>query len=75
MPAPTIWTRSRSRKPKATTRRAASKHRYATGAVFRRIAMSAKTAALPSSPILLPAGSYPAKTEMTIQLNPRDTMR
>ena len=37
--------------------------------------MSAKTAALPSSPILLPAGSYPAKTEMTIQLNPRDTMR
>ena len=37
--------------------------------------MSAKTAALPSSPILLPAGSYPAETEMTIQLNPRDAMR
>ncbi len=51
------------------------KHRYATDAVFRQIAMSAKNAVLLSSPILLPAGNYPAETEMTIQLNPRDAMR
>jgi hypothetical protein len=75
MPAPTIWTRSRGRKPKATTRRAASQHRYATDAVFRQIAMSVNNAVLLSSPILLPARNYPAETEMTIQLKPRDTMR
>lgn len=51
------------------------KHRYATDAVFRQIAMSAKNAVLLSSPILLPAGNYPAETEMTIQLNPIDAMR
>lgn len=51
------------------------KHRYATDAVFRQIAMSAKNAVLLSSPIALPAGSYPAETEMTLNLNPRDAMR
>jgi hypothetical protein len=51
------------------------KHRYATDAVFRQIAMSAKNAVLLSSPIALPAGSYPAETEMTLKLNPRDAMR
>jgi len=74
MPAPTIWTSSGGRKPKATTR-GRRKHRHATDAVFRQIAMSAKNAVLLSSPILLPAGNYPAQTEMTIQLNPRDAMR
>ncbi len=51
------------------------KHRYATDAIFRQIAMSAKNAVLLSSPIALPAGSYPAETEMTLNLNPRDAMR
>src|ERR1043166_4941828 len=64
MPAPTIWTRSRNRNPKATTFRAASTHRCATDAVFRQIAMSANNAVLLSSPILLLAGNYPAETEI-----------
>ncbi|HEX4293736.1 MAG TPA: hypothetical protein VHZ29_06350 [Rhizomicrobium sp.] len=51
------------------------KHRYATDAIFRQIAISAKNAVLLSSPIALPAGSYPAETEMTLNLNPRDAMR
>lgn len=51
------------------------KHRYATDAIFRQIAMSAKNAVLLSSPIALPAGSYPAETEMTLKLDPRDAMR
>jgi hypothetical protein len=51
------------------------KHRYATDAVFRQIALSAKNAVLLSSPIQLPAGNYPPETEMTINLNPRDAMR
>lgn len=51
------------------------KRRYATDAIFRQIAMSAKNAVLLSSPIALPAGSYPAETEMTLNLNPRDAMR
>ncbi|MBV8976805.1 MAG: hypothetical protein JO261_06855 [Alphaproteobacteria bacterium] len=49
--------------------------RYAADAVFRQIAMSARNAVLLSSPIQLPAGSYPAETEMTIGLDPRDAMR
>ena len=67
----------KQRRPQAESddARAASKHRHATDAVFRQIAMSAKNAVLLSSPILLPAGNYPAQTEMTIQLNPRDAMR
>lgn len=51
------------------------RHRYATDAVYRQIAMSARNAVLLSSPIALPAGNYPATTEMTLNLNPRDAMR
>jgi len=50
------------------------KHRYATDAAYRQIAMSARNAVLLSSPIQLPAGNYPAETEMTIHLDPRDAL-
>jgi hypothetical protein len=60
---------------KITTAEVVDKHRYATDAVFRQIALSAKNAVLLSSPIQLPAGNYPAETDMTINLNPRDAMR
>jgi hypothetical protein len=48
------------------------KHRYATDAVYRQIAMSARNAVILSSPISLPPGNYPASTEMTLKLDPRD---
>jgi hypothetical protein len=51
------------------------KHRYATDAVFRQLALSAKNAVLLASPIALPAGDYPAETAMTLKLDPRDAMR
>lgn len=50
------------------------KHRYATDAAYRRIAMSARNAILLASPINLPPGNYPAETEMTIRLDPRDAL-
>jgi len=48
------------------------KHRYATDAVYRQIAMSARNAVILSSPISLPPGNYPAMTDMTLKLDPRD---
>ena len=51
------------------------KQRYATDAVYRQIAMSARNAVILSSPIALPPGSYPAITEMTLSLDPRDAAR
>jgi hypothetical protein len=51
------------------------KQRYATDAVYRQIAMSARNAVILSSPISLPPGNYPAATDMTLNLNPRDAMR
>jgi len=50
------------------------KHRYATDAAFRQIAMSARNAILLASPINLPAGNYPAETAMTLNLYPRDAL-
>jgi len=50
------------------------KHRYATDAAFRQIAMSARNAILLASPINLPVGHYPPETAMTINLNPRDVL-
>lgn len=50
------------------------KHRFATDAAYRQIAMSARNAILLSSPIQLPPGNYPAETEMTIRLDPRDAL-
>jgi hypothetical protein len=37
--------------------------------------MSARNAVLLASPIALPAGDYPAQTELTLLLDPRDAMR
>ena len=51
------------------------KHRYATDAAYRQIAMSARNAVLLSSPIQLPPGNYPAETDMTIRLDPKDALR
>jgi hypothetical protein len=48
------------------------KHRYATDAIFRQVAMSARNAVILSSPISLPPGNYPATTDMTLKLDPRD---
>lgn len=50
------------------------RHRYATDAAYRQIAMSARNAVLLSSPIALPPGNYPAETDMTIHLDPRDAL-
>jgi hypothetical protein len=46
--------------------------RYATDAVFRSIALSARNALLLSSPIPLPAGAYDDEMNFTLDLNPRD---
>ncbi len=50
------------------------KHRYATDAAFRQIAMSARNAILLASPINLPPGHYAPETAMTLSLNPRDVL-
>jgi hypothetical protein len=51
------------------------RRRYASDAVYRQIAMSARNAVILSSPIALPPGSYPPTTEMTLRLDPRDAAR
>jgi hypothetical protein len=51
------------------------KQRYATDAAYRQIALSARNAALLSSPVALPPGNYPAETAMTLTLDPRDALR
>ncbi|MDE2182426.1 MAG: hypothetical protein KGJ78_05340 [Alphaproteobacteria bacterium] len=43
--------------------------------VYRDVAISARNAALLSSPIALPPGDYPKVMHLTLDLNPRDTMR
>ncbi len=49
--------------------------RYATDAVFRSVALSARNAILLSSPIPLPPGTYEDTMNFTIDLNPRDMAR
>jgi len=49
--------------------------RYASDAVYRSIALSARNALLLSSPIVLPAGTYSSTVEMTLNFNPRDMLR
>jgi hypothetical protein len=51
------------------------KQRYAVDLVYRDIALSARNAVLLSSPISLPAGNYAETLDMTLSLNPRDTLR
>jgi hypothetical protein len=43
--------------------------------VYHDIAVSARNAALLSSPVLLPPGDYPTTMRFTLDLNPRDTQR
>lgn len=42
---------------------------------YRDVALSARNAALLSSPIPLPPGDYPKTMRMTLSLNPRDVLR
>jgi hypothetical protein len=49
--------------------------RFLGDAVFRSIALSARNAILLSSPIALPAGDYGEVMELTLNLDPRDTVR
>lgn len=49
--------------------------RFASDQVFRDMALSARNAAINASPIALPAGSYPASTEISITLDPRAVLR
>jgi hypothetical protein len=49
--------------------------RYATDAIFRSVALSARNAILLSSPIPLPPGTYDDVMNFTLDLNPRDMAR
>lgn len=51
------------------------KARYTTDATFKDIALSARNAVLLASPIALPPGHYRDVMDMTLKLNPRDTLR
>ena len=49
--------------------------RYKTDALYRDIAISARNAVLLSSPIKLPDGQFSDGLDVTLDLNPRDTLR
>jgi hypothetical protein len=51
------------------------KQRYATDSAFRWIALSARNAILLSSPLTLPSGLGDESLDMTLKLNPRDTLQ
>ncbi len=51
------------------------KRRYTEDAVYRSIALSARNAIILASPLVLPAGQYADTMDMTLSLNPRDTLR
>jgi hypothetical protein len=51
------------------------KQRYATDSTFRWIALSARNAILLSSPLTLPSGLGDESLDMTLKLNPRDTLQ
>lgn len=51
------------------------RQRYATDAVYRWIALSARNAILLASPLSLPPGSGDDGLDMTLRLNPRDAMQ
>jgi len=53
----------------------ADKARFTTDATYRDVALSARNAVLLSSPITLPAGKLEMPTDITLQLNPKDTLR
>lgn len=49
--------------------------RFTRDALYRDIALSARNAVLLSSPLTLPSRSFGDQLEMTLTLNPRDTLR
>lgn len=49
--------------------------RFKTDAVYHEIALSARNAVLLSSPLTLPAGDYKPVMDVTLNLNPRDTLK
>ena len=51
------------------------RERYTRDALYRDIAISARNAVLLSSPLTLPAGAFGDQLEVTLNLNPRDTLR
>jgi hypothetical protein len=51
------------------------RERYTKDALYRDIALSARNAVLLSSPLTLPAASFGDQLELTLNLNPRDTLR
>ncbi|MBS0470494.1 MAG: hypothetical protein JSR60_05440 [Proteobacteria bacterium] len=51
------------------------RERYTKDALYRDIALSARNAVLLSSPLTLPATSFGDQIELTLNLNPRDTLR
>jgi hypothetical protein len=51
------------------------RERYTRDALYRDIALSARNAVLLSSPLTLPDGAFGDQLEVTLNLNPRDTLR
>ncbi|MEI9889003.1 MAG: hypothetical protein WDN08_21375 [Rhizomicrobium sp.] len=51
------------------------RERYTRDALYRDIALSARNAVLLSSPLTLPAGAFGDSIDVTLNLNPRDTLR
>jgi len=49
--------------------------RFATDAAYHDVALSARNAVLLSSPIALPAGQLQMPMDITLKLNPKDTLR
>jgi len=49
--------------------------RFNSDKQFREMALSARNAAVNASPIALPAGAYPAVTEISITLDPKAVLR
>jgi hypothetical protein len=51
------------------------RERFTRDALYRDIALSARNAVLLSSPLTLPAGAFDYSMDVTLNLNPRDTLR
>jgi hypothetical protein len=51
------------------------RERYTRDALYRDVALSARNAVLLSSPLTLPDGAFGDRIEVTLNLNPRDTLR
>jgi hypothetical protein len=51
------------------------KKRFVTDKAYHEVALSARNAVIMSSPFALPPGNYDATMDMTLTLNPHDTLR